>query len=241
MKLYSFSFFSGQIEEFNKLLTFRSKKILRSFLLNEYSLPDSLEDLQRESNVEVQPYWMTDAEINKIDLLIGQAKTKGYNISRSAVMRDVIEKLIKRYINNPIQRSEQMRQTFKLPAGTKARIEKLIDEGNLTFELSNFIMDGYVPSNEFPSMRNQEQEDLNFKTSKEVFDKLDDIAEEYGFKKGGRAKIFRDALAKFESIMAEKSPKKMILEQQLQKVIEDYKEIENPSVIKETVNKYLKN
>lgn len=239
MKLYSFSFSSGQIEEFNKLLTFRSKKILRSFLLNEYFLPESIEDLQRENNVEVQPYWMTDAEINKIDLLIGQAKAKGFNITRSAVMRDVIQNLIERYKNNPIQKSEQMRQTFKLPAGTKERIEKLIHNGNLTFELSKFIMDGYVPSNDFPSMRNQEQEDLNFKTDKEVFERLDEIAEEYGFKKGGRAKIFRDALTQFESLMAEKSPKKMILEQKLQKVIEDYKGIENSSVIKESINKYL--
>jgi hypothetical protein len=47
-------------------------------------------------------------------------------------MRVVIQKLIERYRNNPIQKSEQIRQTFKLPAGTKARIEKLIDEGNLT-------------------------------------------------------------------------------------------------------------
>lgn len=241
MKQYSFSFSPKQIEEFNKLLSFRSKKILRSFLLNEYVLPENLEDLQRqETNVEVQPFWMTDAEINKIDFLIEEAKRKGYTLSRSALMRDIIHRLIERYRNNPVQIAEQMRQTFRLPVGTKARIEKLIDGKSLTFELSNFIMDGYVPSNDFPSMRNTEQENLNFKTNKEVFDRLDEIAAQYGFKKGGRAKIFRDALTQFEHLMAENPPKKTILNHQLQKVIENYKEIEEPNVIKETINKYLK-
>lgn len=239
MKLYSFSFTSGQIEYFNKVLGFRSRKIFRNYLLNEYVLPGTLENLQKESNVEVQPFWMTDAEITKIDYIIGQAKELGFNISRSAVMRDVIQHLIDRYKDNPIQKSEQMAQVFKLPVGTKKRIAQLVDERSLTFELSNFIIDGYVPSNDFPSMRKQELEDLNFKTDKEIFEKLDEIADEYGFKKGGRAKIFRDALYQFEKLMADRSPKKTMLEQQLQKVINEYKEIEEPSVIKETINKYL--
>ncbi|MFT9494582.1 MULTISPECIES: hypothetical protein [Bacillota] len=241
MKLYSFSLVPGEVEEFKKIIPpFKSKKIFRNFLLNEYVLPESLVELQKEtSNPVVQPYRMTDAEINKIDLLIGQAKAKGHNLSRSAVMRNIIQNLIDRYKDNPIQKSEQVRQTFKLPSGTKARIEKLVQDGSLTYELSSFIMDEYVPSNDFPSMRNQEQEDLNFKSDKEVFDKLDEIASEYGFKKGGRAKIFRDALSQFESSMADNSPKKTILEQQLQKVIENYKEIENSEVIKESINKYL--
>lgn len=240
LKYYSFSFTSGQIEQFNQLLTFRSKKILRNYLLHEYTLPDSPKELQRESNVKIHYFWLNEEEILKIDYLIEQAKNQGYSISRSAVMRDVIRNLILRYKDNPIKHKELMRQRFKIPEGTKIRIEKLIKEGALTFELSNFIMDGYVPSNNFPSIRNQKQEDLNFKTNIEVFEKLDEIANDYGFKKGGRAIIFRDALAQFETLIADNSPKKTILEQQLKKIIEDYKGIEEPSVIKEKVSEYLK-
>lgn len=241
MKLYSFSFSKGQIEEFNEILSYRSKKIFRNYLLNEYVFPEELENLQhRGMDVEVHPYWMTDAEINKLDLLIGQAKKQGYQLSRSAVMRDVFQNLIRHYKNNPVQRTEQMRQTFRIPAGTKARIEKLIGGRTLTFELSNFILDGYVPTNVFPSMRNKELENFNFRTGKEVFDKLDEIAEMFGYGKGGRAKIFRDALTQFETMVTENPPQKTMIEQKLQKVIEDYKEVEKASVIKETIKKYLK-
>lgn len=45
-------------------------------------------------------------------------------------------------------------------------------------------MEGYIPSNNFPSMRKQEQENLDFKSDIDVFNKLDEIAEEYGFRKG---------------------------------------------------------
>jgi hypothetical protein len=241
MKQYSFSFNPGVLEDFKKLIPAnKSKKILKNYLINEYNLPESLSVLQQPINdPAIQPYWMTEAEINKLDRLISQAKTKGVSLSRSSIMRDVMINLIKIYEHNPIQKSEQHRQTFKVPVGTKNRLSLLIAERELTYELSSFIMDGYTPSNDFPSMRNQDQEDLNFKSDVEVFEKMDEIAAEYGFKKGGRAKIFRDALSQYEALLQLNPPKKEALKQELKYILEEYKNIEDIPVIKEQINKYL--
>lgn len=242
MKQYSFSFSPLMLEDFKKVLSAnKSKKILRNFLLNEYELPESLSDLQQAvTDTVIQPYWMTESEINKLDRLIKQAKIKDYSINRSSIMRDIMKDLIERYKNNPIKKSEQHRQTFKVPIGTKKRLSLLIQDGELTYELSSFIMEGYIPSNDFPSMRNQEQEDLNFKTDIEVFDRMDEISSEYGFKKGGRAKIFRDALSHFETLLQSNPPKKAALKQELKYILNEYKNIENVPVIQEEISKYLK-
>ncbi|MCM3603218.1 hypothetical protein M3175_20990 [Robertmurraya korlensis] len=241
MKQYSFSFNPGMLEDFKKILPAnRSKKILKNYLINEYELPEPLSELQQPINdIVIQPYWMTESEINKLDRLIKQANTKGFSLSRSSIMRDVMKNLVEKYQNNPIQKSEQHRQTFKVPTGTKSRLSLLVAERELTYELSSFIMDGYIPSNDFPSMRNQEQEDLNFKTDIEVFEKMDEIASEYGFKKGGRAKIFRDALSQYEALLQSNPPKKEALKQELKYILEEYRSIEDVPVIKEQIQKYL--
>lgn len=242
MKQYSFSFNPEALEDFKTILPVnKSKKMLKSYLLNDYDLPESLDELQQTvSNPAIQPYWMTEAEINKMDRLIKRANVKGYTINRSSIMRDVMKNLIEKYQDNPIIKSEQYRQRFKVPIGTKKRLSQLIEDGELTYELSSFIMDGYIPSNDFPSMRNQEQEDINFKSDIEVFEKLDEVSSEYGFKKGGRAKIFRDALIQFEALLQSNPPKKAALKQELKYILDEYKNVESVPVIQEEISKYLK-
>lgn len=242
MKQYSFKFNSTILKEFKKKLSVsKGRKILKSFLLNEYQLPLNLKDF--EKNVEdlvIQPYWMSSKEINKIDLLIKEAAERGYTLNRSAIMRDVMNNLVLNYSDKPISVSEQHEQVFKVFAGTKKNLGKHLEHGELPYELSSFILDGYVPSNEFPSVRNQPLESLHFKTDKEVFDKMDKIAEEYGFKKGGRAKIFRDAINQFERILDKNQPKKQAIKQELKLILNEYKDIEENLVIKEEIEKYLK-
>ncbi|MDM5205353.1 hypothetical protein [Cytobacillus kochii] len=242
MKQYSFSFNPSSLEEFKTVLPVnKSKKMLKNYLLNEYELPEALDELQQPvNNPAIQPYWMSETEINKMNRLVKQAKTKGYTINKSAVMRDVMKNLIEKHRDKPIQKSEQYRQRFKVPVGTKNRLSLLIEDGELTYELSSFIIDGYIPSNDFPSMRNQEQEDLNFKSDIEVFERLDEISSEYGFKKGGRAKIFRDALVQFEALMQTNPPKKAALKQELKYILDEYKNVENVPTIQEEISKYLK-
>ena len=130
MKQYSFSFNPDVLEDFKKTLPVnKSKKMLKNYLLNEYELPESLDELlQAVSNPAIQPYWMTEEEINKIDRLIRQAKLKGYTLNRSSIMRDIMKKLLEKYRDTPIQKSEQYRQRFKVPVGTKNRVSKLIKE-----------------------------------------------------------------------------------------------------------------
>lgn len=242
MKQYSFSFNPDMLEDFKKIFpSYKSKKILKNYLLNEYELPEILGDFQQTgNNTVIQPYWMTEVEIKKLDHLIKQAKKQGYSINRSALMRNIMENLIHIYRDKPIKKSEQHRQRFKVPAGTKQRLSHLIEDGELTYELSSFIMEAYIPSNSFPSMRNQVQENLNFKSDIEVFDKLDRISSEYGFKKGGRTKIFRDALDQFEKSLQSDPPKKASLKRELKYVLDEYKNIEEIPAIKEEINKYLK-
>ncbi len=241
MELCSYNIPSMLIKDFKKVIPpYKGKKIFRSYLLNEYSLPSSLDDFQKEIvDPEVHPFRMSKEEINKIDLLLRNAEKIGYSISKSALMRDILTCLVDQYRNKPIEVSEQKKQRFYIPKGSKKRISNLISNRNLTFELSNFIVEQYIPSGNFSSMRNQEQEDFTFKTDMYVFEVLDEIAKSYGFKKGGRAKVFRDAIQEFEKNLVQNSPKKNILKQELQNILEQYKEIEEPEVIKESLKKYL--
>lgn len=242
MKLYSFSFSPGMINDFNQVIPlYKGKKIFRNFLLNEYKIPDNIDDLIKEENVEVQPYRMTDSEIEKIDQLISESASKGIRLNRSVVMRSVFNELINKYKDSPIVPSEQKAQRFKVPSGTIAKLNNLLgSNANRTFELSSFIMEDYVPSNDFPSVRNEKQEDLFFQTDIEVFDKMDEYANEYNFKRGGRTKIFRDAVTQFIKSLESDSPKKAELEQRLKRIIEEYKQIEDMDLIKENIEKYLK-
>ncbi|MGE7817312.1 hypothetical protein ACQKMW_28485, partial [Pseudomonas sivasensis] len=130
MKQYSFNITATTLEEFKKFLpTHKSKKILKNYLLNEYELPEVLNSLQDRAETEkvIQPYWMNEAEINKLELLVKQAKLKGVNINHSSIMRDIMKNLVERYRNNPIQKSEYSRQTFKVPVGTKTKLASLIE------------------------------------------------------------------------------------------------------------------
>lgn len=242
MEIYSFSLPPELLVEFNKVIPpYRGKKIFRNFLLNEYQLPENIAELLKEDNVEIQPYRMTDEEIDKINDLINQSALKGIRVNRSVIMRSVIKEIINKYKASPIIISEQKAQRFKVPVGTISSLNKLLgSNANRTFELSSFIMEDYVPSNVFPSVRNEQQEDLFLQTDIEVFEKLDDYAAEYNFKRGGRAKIFRDSVIQFIKTLENGSPKKAQLDQKIKRVIEEYKQIENIDSIKENIEKYLK-
>lgn len=255
MKVYSFSLNPKTLNDFKKLFPAnKTRDIMKNYLLKEYVLPDSLETLKRddaelntptlpESNqnhyTAIQPYWMSDGEISKVDHLIKQADDKGYKLNRSLIIENVMDNLIDIYKDNPIKTSKQHRQIFKVPAGTKKRLAKLIEKSDLTYGLSTFIMDGYIPSNEFESVRNMDQEDFDFYTDIEVFDQMDQFAAEYGFKRGGRAKIFRDALSQYERSMQANSPRKAALQRELKYLLDEYKKIEEKPIIKEQIIKYL--
>ncbi|MEH6943104.1 hypothetical protein [Bacillus sp. JJ722] len=225
MKLYSFSFPKGMIEKYQELIPpSKNKKVFRDFLFNKYSLPTSLETLQeRMTNVEIYPIRMNDQEIGQIDHFISQANSTEF-ISRSAIVRDVYQMIIEHYKSNPLTPSETKRQTFKVPIGTKRNLSHYIEDGYRSYELSSFILESYVPSNDFPSIRGQATEGLDFISEIEVFDYLDQIAEEYSFK-SGRTKLFRDAMTQFQEYIQENSPKKAMLELKLEQLLEDYSKI----------------
>ncbi|MEK5393979.1 hypothetical protein NSQ59_27145 [Margalitia sp. FSL K6-0131] len=241
MKRVSFSFIPGSLEQYRALVPqYRSSYLLQHYLLNEYRLPDILECLQENvTNVEVEPIWLSEESIQKIDLLVGEALNKGVVITKSSIIRDIISQLISKYTKNPISPSEQKAQAFKVPKGTKQTLNKLIGEKVRTYEVANFIMNNYVPSNEFPSIRGQETEDFFLMTDIEVFNKMDQLVEEYGLK-NGRTKIFRDVIKQFINSFGSNASEKSKLQHELKKVILEYKKIEDPEVIKGQVNEYLK-
>lgn len=232
----------GTIEEYRKLVpSHLSKKKFRDFLLNNYKLPQELDLLtEKVTNMISCPLRMNQNELTKIDYFVSQAWNKGVHLNRSAIVRDIYKELITFYTNNPMPPLGKMTlQKFKVPAGTKEILAKLVDEGERTYELASFIMEEYKPSNDFPSVRGVDLEELVFKTDSAVFEKLDNIADDFGFKKGGRAKIFRDAVVQFIKSYSANPPKKNQIETQLQKILEDFKGIENPEKIKEIVEEYL--
>lgn len=239
--LSSFSLNSGTIEKYQSIIPVsKSKRIFKDFLLNDYELPNELDRLaERVTDVEVHVMRLSAAELTKIENLLLTAKNRGTELSKSALMRNIFEQLISAFEGKDMQPIEYHRQTFKVPVGTKQRLSRLVKDRTRAYELSRFIIDEYKPSNSFPSMRGQEQEGFDFKADIEVFGLLDDIADEYGFKKGGRAKIFRDALTQFEQYLNDNQVKDMELELKLQNVIEEYKHIQDKSIIKEKVAKYL--
>lgn len=212
---------------------------MKRYILQEYKLPDNLEILQEDiSNSQVQPYWMSEDELKKIDRLISLCKKKQVLVSRSAIIRDVVRNLNAIYRENPISSNMQHRQTFKIPKGTKEKIGEFLQSGSLTYELSSFITDVYTPSDDFP-LPPQEHEDLNFRTDIEVFEKLDEIALRKGIKKTGRSKVFRDATNQFLVFLQKSQPKKTAIKEELKHLLEEYKTMEEPAVIKEEIEKYL--
>ena len=239
--LCSFSLNKGTIEKYQSIIpSSKSKKIIRNFLLNEYVLPNELDQLPKKvHNVEICTIRLNEAELNKMNYLLLLAKNRGVELKKSALMRNVYEQLINQYEGQKIEQSQQHRQTFKVPSGTKKRLSALVKERTRTYELATFIMEEYRPSNKFTSMRGQEQEGFDFKTDIEVFEKMDRISEEYGFKKGGRAKIFRDALLQFEQKLQESTPFEKELEQRLLTIIEEYKAVTDKAIIQAKINKYL--
>lgn len=239
--LHSFSLGNGTIEKYHSIIPVsKSKRIFKDFLLNDYELPNELDGLEvRGNDIEIHVMRLGAAEMSKIENLLLTAKNRGTEISKSALMRDIFKQLIATYEDKDLQPIEYHRQTFKVPVGTKERLSRLVKDRTRAYELSRFIMDEYKPSNSFPSMRGKEQEGFDFKADINVFGKMDDIADEFGFKKGGRAKIFRDALTQFEQYLNENPLLEKEVELKLQNVIEEYKHIEDKSVIKEKITKYL--
>ena len=238
MKLYGINFIPGTIKEYQELIpSHKSKRIFRNYLLNEYSLPEDLSKLTTISDGEVYPIRMNDIEIKKVEDLILFSKNKGFNVSRSAIIRDIYNNLINQYKNNPIPEGKKKRQNFSVKSGTKEALAKIINEGERTYELSSFIMEGYVPNiqNIKSGTRGQEKEVLVFLTDEEVFDKLDNIAADLNIK-AGRPKVFRDAVQQFLEVMEHKE---MQLQQELESVINRYKEISDPMKIKEKIDEYL--
>ncbi|MGN0974169.1 MAG: hypothetical protein ACI4OT_05440 [Bacilli bacterium] len=240
--LYSFSLKEGTIEQYQRIIPIsQHKKVFKDFLLNTYQLPEDLSQLQENvKNVEIIVLHLSDLEVSKFESLLLAARQQGFQLSKSALIRDIYKKIIEKYINNPLPDRSYHRQTFKVPVGTKERIAQFVQDRTRTYELSNFILNEYKPSNEFTSMRGKEQENFDFKADSEVFEKLDAISKEFGFKKGGRAKIFRDALLQFESYIQQYPPKEKVIEQQLKNAITEYKILHHDTdILKEKVNRYL--
>ncbi|WP_437834579.1 hypothetical protein ACQRXC_29190 (plasmid) [Niallia taxi] len=240
MKNYSFKLSLNLLKSL-KVITSNhiGRTAFRNYLLYEYELAKEIDVNLDESTYTFYTLRLRDVEINKINLIISKAKQNGLNFDRSQVLNDIISKFNKTIKNNPLSKPEIHKQRFSIPAGTKERLGNFLLDGTLINELSSFILDEYKPTNEFSSMRSQDQEDIFVVTDKEVFDKLDEYAASFGFQKGGRAKLFRNALLNFEEKLAEDSPKKLILSQELERIILEFKKIEEIDKIKNMINNYL--
>ncbi|MEY8742856.1 hypothetical protein AB9M62_25670 [Bacillales bacterium AN1005] len=211
----------------------------RNYLLYEYALNKEIDLELDQSKYSSYTIRLRDVEINKINLIISKANQNSWNIDRSQVLNDIISKFSEKIKENPLSKPEIHKQRFSIPAGTKERLGNFLLDGTLVNELSSFILDEYKPTNDFKSMRSQEQEEIFVVTDKEVFDKLDEYATSFGFQKGGRAKMFRNALLNFEEKLMEDSPKKLILCQELERIILEFKKIEDIDNIRGVVNSYL--
>lgn len=240
MKNYNFKFRVNVLKVLKSITANHiGRTAFRNFLLFEYELTKEIDmDLDQSSYI-FYTLRLRDIEINNINLLVSKARNNGWDIDRSKVLNDMVSKFSEKIKGNPLSKPEIHKQRFSIPAGTKERLGNFLLDGTLINELSNFILEEYKPTEQFSTMRSQEQEEIFVVTDKEVFDKLDEYAASFGFQKGGRAKIFRNALLNFEEKLIEDSPKKLILSQELERVILDLKKIENIENVRKIINSYL--
>ncbi|HZH61510.1 MAG TPA: hypothetical protein VEY70_18465 [Metabacillus sp.] len=186
----SFVLQKGQIERFNRVIAeYQRAWVLRRFILKEYELPNNLDEiaslcrepLQGESEIFV--FNLSEEVINRIDKFVdcvNNYREKGVGtVSRSTIMRHVLECIISEYEKNPVQIRKWKKKLIHIPREQKELLKRYIKQREISAFLEEFILKEYivspVPAEILKRFPTGEVESLMITISEEVMDYITDV------------------------------------------------------------------
>ncbi|MFJ7954180.1 ribbon-helix-helix protein, CopG family [Lysinibacillus sp. NPDC096418] len=238
MKQYPFYVEKSQLDEFTSLVpSFRRSKFIREFLKSDFQgVINPPEDSVGEESVF---FYLDDKAIGKIDQIV-----KRFNSNRSAVMREILNSIIEKHRNQPVEYTKGLTRSFTVAPGTLEQLKLYIAHGERDNMIEEFLLDVYngpikKSVSELKSRPKGGTESLIVTLSTESYEKLEHIAVELG-NKVKRSHIFKDCIEQFVFTLQDENPQRLELERQLETTIEGLKGFVNQVEIRESVEKYLK-
>lgn len=254
MKQYAFYLKKQQNQMFMSLIpALKRSSIIREFIKYEYQLPsvdtndfDSLFEDVKEEEMEVYSYYLDEVSNNRLEQLVKEVnQINAHNkTNRSAVMRNIFDKIIEKYTNHPLQEVKCITRTFTVTPGTIVQLKSFISHGDRDTIIDNFILnqyDGpaeYKTAAELKSRPKGGTESILVSISEDAYAKLEEIANAVG-DKVKRSHIFKDVLEQLLSYLQHDNPNRVELEKKLEVVIEDLRNYATDGEIKEVVETYL--
>ncbi len=240
--MYTFNLEKGTIEKLQEVIpSGKRSRIIRDYIIHDYSLPTNLDELQSiPKENEVYPFYLNESAISKIDALIKVAANQGLEINRSTIMRDVLQRMIKKYEDNPIEAGKRKEIVFYVPKGTVKALNQFVPAKQRSIFIEDFILSEYTPSSE-DVLKEKKDTSERFKVylDEHTIEFIDELAVKFNTKSIKRSSIGRDiVLQALDILQTSKSPKQKNLDEKLHSVIQEYKEIYG-SDVKKIVNKIL--
>lgn len=240
----SFAFRKGQIEAFLKVIPpSKRSRILRQFILNQYTLPVVIENLLinlDESTLEVYSFHLDELSLERLDGLVLELNKKaGIKANRSMIARDILEQITNKYSGLSLSPCASVKKLFHVPIGTKESLAKYISERDRTATYDDFILNEYsgpsLPAKELKKKPKGGSETMMLSLDTESIETLDSIANDYEVK---RAHILRDVTTQLLDELKKRNPLKRNLEYKFKKTLDELKQHVSPEEIREFLSLY---
>lgn len=229
----------GQIVESIKGLLENKRmysKAVTYFLQNEYKPPTTL----KEDELEEAKYELI--QFDEVSLNLLDRWCKQLNISRSALMRDVTQKLELALKQEKMKISSKRKpSSFYFESGTKDILDRLIPFNDRNITIEQFILHDYKPIKDTKALKKRplEVESIRIYLNGAAFDKLKDLVREIDIKGITQAALMRDVINQLIKKLSNSEAHKLVLEQRLESTIEEYQNKYGQDQIKEKLKTYV--
>lgn len=247
MKQVMFSLFNGQEERYRSLVEDSMQaKVLRNYLLNEYTLPEDLTIFSKGDTKDTKngKFYFDDFTNEKLNSCVAAVKEKGYKANRSSVMRHVIEELIKKLEGQSKKVSPVERQVKKIDVyferGTRAVLEKYVNFRDRNATLERFILEEYEPKDlTYVMDRLREPEQMKVGMDIKAYEKLDSLVGKINKDGVNRTILFRDVVIQLVSKLSKSDARELIAEKRLEYSLDEVLEVSGPERLTEVLESYI--
>ncbi|MED5052578.1 hypothetical protein P9850_12195 [Anoxybacillus rupiensis] len=204
-KMMSFSFRKGQIEKYREVVPksgYLRSRLLRKFILEEYSLPEPSEYIKvfkdvKNEDTEIYPFHMNEKVLNRIHELANEVKQRaGVTVSSSAIMRDVMDRVIEKYQDANVRERNWKRIVVYVSDEAREFLHEHIDERQIVYCFEDFLDKKYTGPNAPVKELKQRVSNpvpLTLTIDQRIYDDLKEMAEEQG-QKVKTSHILRNAI-----------------------------------------------
>jgi len=244
MKSYSFVLSANDLKAFKERVPKNERqRFVREFIKNDYSLSHkNLSVIQTSPKPFVSfPFYLPDDVMNRMDRAIVEARNNGFEINRSAVMRDIINQINRSIIPGDILERRAKERPFIVEESDLKQLNDFVGPREKNQAIEDFILNEYIPTRDQSILRLKPTEKKQWKVRmrEEAFHKLDTMVGHIHEPGITRTSLLRDALKQLLVKLSKTSPKEQFLDQQLKQVIDEYRSVADPETIREKVGKYL--